>query len=49
MEEYLRAGIAGFGVGSNITNKKMLEEENYAGMEALAKSYTAVIKQWQTI
>ncbi|MBQ8431990.1 MAG: bifunctional 4-hydroxy-2-oxoglutarate aldolase/2-dehydro-3-deoxy-phosphogluconate aldolase [Clostridia bacterium] len=48
MEEYLRAGIAGFGVGSNITDKKMLEKENYEGMEALAKSYTAVIKQWQT-
>ncbi len=49
MEEYLRAGIAGFGVGSNITNKQMLLEENYEGIEALAKSYTAVIKQWQTI
>ena len=44
MEEYLRAGVSGFGVGSNIVDKKLLEAEDYAGIEALARSYTAVLK-----
>ena len=45
MDEYLKAGIAGFGVGSNIIDKKMLAEENYEGITALARSYTAVVKK----
>ena len=44
MEEYIRAGVSGFGVGSNIVDKKLLEAEDYAGIEALARSYTAVLK-----
>lgn len=44
MEEYLRAGVSGFGVGSNIVDQKRLETEDYAGIEALARSYTAVLK-----
>lgn len=42
MEEYLKAGICGFGVGSNIIDKKMLENSDYEGITALAKKYTAV-------
>lgn len=45
MDEYLKAGISGFGVGSNIIDKKMLKEENYEGITALARSYTAVVKK----
>ena len=45
MDEYLKAGIAGFGVGSNIIDKRMLAEENYEGITALARSYMAVVKK----
>ena len=44
MKDYLKAGVCGFGVGSNIINKKMLAEEDYAGITALAKEYVAVVK-----
>ena len=41
--EYLNAGVYGFGVSSNITDKKMIAEGNWAGITALAKKYTEVI------
>lgn len=44
MKDYLKAGVCGFGVGSNIINKKMLAEEDFAGITALAKEYVAVVK-----
>lgn len=44
MKDYLKAGVSGFGVGSNITNKKMIEEEDFAGITALAKEYVAAVK-----
>ena len=44
MQDYLQAGVSGFGVGSNITNKKMIEEEDFAGITALAKEYVAVVQ-----
>ena len=44
MKDYLKAGVCGFGVGSNIINKKMLTEGDYAGITALAKEYVAVVK-----
>lgn len=43
MADYLKAGVCGFGVGSNIIDKKMLAAEDYAGITALAKKYTAVV------
>lgn len=43
MKDYLKAGVNGFGVGSNIINKKMLAEEDYAGITALAKEYVAAV------
>ena len=39
MTDYLRAGISGFGVGSNIIDQKMLAENDYDGITALAKRY----------
>jgi 2-dehydro-3-deoxyphosphogluconate aldolase/(4S)-4-hydroxy-2-oxoglutarate aldolase len=39
MADYLRAGISGFGVGSNIIDQKMLAENDYNGITALAKRY----------
>lgn len=45
MKDYLAAGVCGFGVGSNIINKKMLAENDYRGITALAKEYVAVLRQ----
>lgn len=43
MAQYLRAGVCGFGIGSNIVNKKHVDEENYAAISELAKKYTMEI------
>ena len=45
MEQYLKAGVCGFGVSSNIIDKKMVETENYDGITELAKSYVAVLEK----
>lgn len=45
MQDYLKAGVSGFGVGSNIIDKKMLETNDWAGITALAKKYVALIKK----
>ena len=39
MSAYLAAGVCGFGVGSNIIDKRMLAEENYACITELARRY----------
>ena len=44
MEEYYRAGCVGFGIGSNITDKKMIENSDWQGVERLARKYVEVIK-----
>ena len=44
MNEFLEAGVCGFGIGTNITNKKMIEETDFEGITALAKEYVEVIK-----
>lgn len=44
MAEYLKAGVSGFGVGSNIINKKMLEQNDWQGITALAEKYVAIVK-----
>lgn len=44
MNEFLEVGVCGFGIGTNITNKKMIEENDFEGITALAKEYVAVIK-----
>lgn len=43
MKDYLSAGVCGFGVGSNITDKKMISENNWDGITALAKEYVNVL------
>lgn len=43
--DFLRAGAVGVGVGSNIINKNMLKNEDYAGITALAKTYVEAIRQ----
>lgn len=39
MGEYLEAGVCGFGVGSNITDKRLIAAKDWAGITALAKRY----------
>lgn len=41
MTEYLNAGVCGFGIGSNIVNKKLVEAEDYDAITELARIYTA--------
>ena len=44
MSEYLGAGACGFGIGSNIIDKKLLQMRDFAGIEALARSYVEAAK-----
>lgn len=39
MRDYLNAGVRGFGIGSNIIDKKMLAEGDYKGITELARKY----------
>ncbi len=45
MADYLKAGACGFGVGSNILKKAMIEASDYAGITALAEKYVSVLKK----
>ena len=47
MNEYLSVGISGFGVGTNIANKKMINDCDWQGLTNLANKYTKVIEKWQ--
>lgn len=42
--DFLKAGAVGVGVGSNIVNKTMLKNEDYAGITSLAKKYVEAIQ-----
>ncbi|MBR3715827.1 MAG: bifunctional 4-hydroxy-2-oxoglutarate aldolase/2-dehydro-3-deoxy-phosphogluconate aldolase [Clostridia bacterium] len=44
MKDYLDAGVSGFGIGSNIVNKKLIRSGDFDAICALAEKYTAVIK-----
>ncbi|MBQ9937667.1 MAG: bifunctional 4-hydroxy-2-oxoglutarate aldolase/2-dehydro-3-deoxy-phosphogluconate aldolase [Oscillospiraceae bacterium] len=44
MKDYLNAGVCGFGIGSNITPKKCIEEGNYEEIVALSKKYVEIVK-----
>ncbi len=44
MSEYLKAGICGFGVGSNIVKKDLIENDNYEKITELAKKFVSVVK-----
>ena len=44
MKDYLDAGASGFGIGSNIVNKKLIRSGDFDAIRALAEKYTAVIK-----
>ena len=44
MADYLKAGVCGFGIGSNIINKKMVDANDFDGITQLAKKFTKVIE-----
>ncbi len=44
IHEYLKAGACGFGLGSNIVNKKMIDEGDWDGITELAKRFVALVK-----
>ena len=41
MKDFLDAGACGIGIGSGIVKKKMIEENDFEGITALAKLYTS--------
>ena len=45
IEEYLNAGVVGFGLGSNIIDKKALAEGNYSAITDLATKFTTLVKK----
>ena len=45
MADYLKVGVRGFGIGSNIVNKKMIESGDYAGVTKLTQAFTDALKR----
>lgn len=43
MNEYLKAGVCGFGIGANIVDKKLIENGDFKGITELAKRYVAAV------
>ena len=44
MANYLKAGISGFGIGSNIVNKKMIEAKDFVSITELCKKFVEAVK-----
>ena len=44
MRDYLKAGVCGFGVGSNIIDKEALKRNDYDTITKLARDYVAEVK-----
>lgn len=47
--DYLRAGVCGFGVGSNIVSKKLVDENDFEAITESARKYTQAVRQCQII
>ena len=43
MQDYLKAGVCGFGIGSNIVNKNLLDNNKFEKITELAQKYTKEI------
>ncbi|MBO5928119.1 MAG: bifunctional 4-hydroxy-2-oxoglutarate aldolase/2-dehydro-3-deoxy-phosphogluconate aldolase [Clostridia bacterium] len=41
---YLKAGVCGFGLGSNIIDKKKIQDKDWEGITTLAKKYIDLVK-----
>jgi 2-dehydro-3-deoxyphosphogluconate aldolase/(4S)-4-hydroxy-2-oxoglutarate aldolase len=44
INEYLSAGVSGFGIGTNITDKEMIKNNDFEGITKLAKKYVEAVK-----
>ena len=44
VSQYKRAGICGFGIGSSITDKAMIKNEDWQGITELARRYCTAVK-----
>ncbi len=44
MADYLKAGVCGFGIGSNIVKKEYVSKKDYAAITQLAKKYISSLK-----
>ncbi len=45
VSEYFNAGVCGFGVGSNITDKTMIKNNDWKGISGLAEKYVKAIRE----
>lgn len=45
INDYAKAGVCGFGIGSNIVNKEYIEKEEYEKITALAKEFLSALKK----
>lgn len=45
MADYLKVGVCGFGIGTNIVNQKMIDADDFASITELAKKYVEVIEK----
>lgn len=45
IHDYLKVGVSGFGIGTNITNKKMISEDDFDGITKLAQKYVKTVKE----
>ena len=44
IQDYLKAGVSGFGLGSNIIDKKKIKDKDWEGITALAEKYIDLVK-----
>ena len=44
IDEYLEAGVCGFGLGTNIIDKNMVKNNDFEGITALAAKYVEAVK-----
>ena len=44
ISQYLSCGVCGFGLGSNIVKKELIERDDYAAITALAEKYVKALK-----
>lgn len=44
IQNYISAGVCGFGIGTNIINKDMVKNNDFEGITTLAKKYVEAVK-----
>ena len=49
MKDYIKVGVSGFGIGTNIVNKTYIENNEYDKITALAKKYVVELSKWKII